>query len=256
MPTPLRHAAPLAAALLACAPSPLVHPRAAEQLRRGYQHLEAGDAERADVAFRHALAFAPDLPEGWNGLGVVARTRGDLPAARRAFTKAAGLAPAFAEGHANLGEVLLAEGRPEDAAEALRAALRIDPDLAAPRLNLARAQLQQGLLEPGARPARWAAARREYLHLLEAAPGSAAAEADLAFMAYLDGRAGEAAARFGRAAALEETPAARLGECLALAALGRCAEAAPACDRCLALAPSAEGCRAARRGLAGCAAAP
>ncbi|MCM2334264.1 MAG: tetratricopeptide repeat protein [Anaeromyxobacteraceae bacterium] len=252
MPLNPRRAAPRAAALLACAPSPLVHPRAAEELRRGYHHLAAGDAERAEVAFGHALEFAPDLPEGWNGLGVVARARGELGSARRAFTRAARLAPAFAEGHANLGEVLLAEGRPDDAAEALRAALRIDPDLAAPRLNLARALLQQGLLEPGARAARWAEARHEYLHLLEAAPGSAAAEADLAFMAYLDGRAEEAAARWARAAALEETPAVRLGECLALAALGRCAAAAPACDRCLALAPAAEGCRAARRGLEEC----
>jgi Tfp pilus assembly protein PilF len=243
--SPLRPAL-AAAALLACAPSPLAHPRAAEQVRRGYQHLADRDAERAEVAFGHALEFAPDLPEGWNGLGVVARTRGDLPAARRAFTRASRLAPAFAEGHANLGEVLLAEGRPAEAAEALRAALRIDPDLAAPRLNLARALLQQGLLDPGARPVRWREARHEYLHLLEAAPGSAAAEADLAFMAYLEGRPGEAAARYGRAAADGGLPEAPLGECLALAALGRCEEALAACARCLALAPSSGGCRAAR----------
>jgi len=254
--TALRRAALAAAALLACAPSPAVHPRAAEQLRRGYQHLAERDAERAEVAFGHALEFAPDLPEGWNGLGVVARARGDLAEARRCFTRAARLAPAFAEGHANLGEVLLAEGRPEDAVEALRAALRVDPDLAAPRLNLARALLQAGLLEPRRRPARWAEARHEYLHLLEAQPGSAAAEADLAFMAYLSGRPAEAAARYARAAALEETPAARLGGCLALASLGRCAEAAAACERCLALAPASEGCRSAHRALAACATAP
>jgi Tfp pilus assembly protein PilF len=239
-------AALAAVALLACAPSPLAHPRTTEQVRRGYQHLAAADAERAEVAFGHALEFAPDLPEGWNGLGVVARTRGDLPAARRAFTRAARLAPAFAEGHANLGEVLLAEGRPAEAAEALRAALRIDPDLAAPRLNLARALLQLGLLAADARPERWAEARHEYLHLLEADPGSAAAEADLGFMAYLEGRSGEAAARYGRAAAAAETPERRLGECLSLASLGRCEEARVACARCLALAPASGGCRAAR----------
>jgi Flp pilus assembly protein TadD len=245
-------AALAAGALLACAPSPLVHPRAAEQLRRGYQHLAAGDAERAEVAFRHALEFAPDLPEGWNGLGVVARARGDLEGARRHFTRSARLAPAFAEGHANLGEALLAAGRPEEAAEALRAALGLDPDLAAPRLNLARALLQAGLLDGARRPARWAEARREYLHLLEADPASPAAQADLAFMAYLAGRLEEAAERYGKAAALEETPEARLGEALALAALGRCREAAAACDRCLALAPASEGCRAARRVVEGC----
>lgn len=242
----------VAALLLACAPSPHVHPRAAEQLRRGYQHLAARDAERAEVAFRHALEFAPDLPEGWNGLGVVARARGDHQGARRHFTRAVRLAPAFAEGYANLGEALLQDGRLEEAAEALRAALGIDPDLTAPRLNLARALLQAGLLEACQRTARWAAARREYLHLLEAEPASAPAQADLAFMAYLSGRHDEAAERYGRAAALEETPEARLGEALALAALGRCREAAAACDRCLALAPAAEGCRAARRGVEAC----
>jgi len=126
-----------AASLLACAPSPYLHPRAAEQLRRGYQHLANLDPERAEVAFGHALEFAPDLPEGWNGLGVVARWRGDDEAALRCFTRAVRLAPTFAEGHANLGEALLAAGRLDEAAEALRAALAVDPYLAAARLNLA-----------------------------------------------------------------------------------------------------------------------
>ena len=236
--------AALAGGLLACAPSPHVHPRAAEQLRRGYQHLAERDPERAEVAFDHALEFAPDLAEGWNGLGVVARWRGDDEAARRCFTRAVRLAPAFAEGHANLGEALLAAGRPEDAAGALRAALALDPDLAAARLNLARSLLQAGLLDGARRRARWDEARHEYLHLLEADPGSAAAQGDLAFMAYLDGRPGEAATRYGKAAAAG-TPGARLGACLSLAALGRCDEVATACRACLEGAPGPAACRAA-----------
>lgn len=244
----------LAAALLAaCAPSPLVHPRAAEVVRRGYQHLAAQDLERAEVAFAHALEFAPDLPEGWNGLGVVARARGDHPAARRHFARAVRLAPAFAEGHANLGEAWLAEERPAEAAAALRAALRLDPDLVGARLNLARSLLHQGLLDPGRRAARWAEARREYLHLLEADPDGAAAHQDLAFMAYLDGRLADAEAGYRRAAGLAESAAAQLGRCLALAGLGRCEEARRACDRCLELAPGWDDCRAGRRGAAACA---
>jgi tetratricopeptide (TPR) repeat protein len=240
------------AALLGCAASPLVHPRAAAELRRGYDHLAAGDAERAEVAFEHALAFAPDLPEGWNGLGVVARARGDGEAARRAFTRAVRLSPAFAEGYANLGEALLALERPDDAAEALRAALRIDPDLPGARLNLARSLLHQGLLAPADRPARWSEARREYLHLLEAEPDSAAAEQDLGFLAYLEGRSAEAADRYGRAAGLAETPEVRLGQCLALVRLARCEEALAACDRCLALAPGRESCRSTRLAAEAC----
>jgi tetratricopeptide (TPR) repeat protein len=238
--------------LAACAPSPVVHPRAAEELRRGYAHLEAADPERAAVAFEHALAFAPDLAEGWNGLGVVARTRGDLAAARRHFSRAVRLSPEFAEGLANLGETLLAAERPGEALELLRAALRLDPDLASARLDLARALLQAGLLEPGARRARWAEARREYLHLLEAVPDGAAARQDLAFMDYLDGRPAAAEAGYRAAAARAPSPQAFLGLCLALVRLGRCAEARDACDRCLALDPASDACRVSRRGADAC----
>ena len=245
----------LAAVLLlasGCFPSPVVHPRAAEELRRGYAHLQAGDAERAAVAFEHALEFAPDLAEGWNGLGVVARHRDDAAAARDRFAHAVRLAPGFAEGHANLGEALLALERPDEAAEELRAALRIDPDLPAARQNLARALLRQGLADASGREARWREARREYLHLLEAVPDSPAAHGDLAFMDYLSGRFGSAERGYRRAAELAPSPDRLLGLCLSLVRLGRCDEAAGACDRCLALDPGAEGCRVSRRGAEAC----
>jgi tetratricopeptide (TPR) repeat protein len=250
----MRRLAPALAALVAaCAPMTIVHPRAAEQLRRGYAHLAAGDAERAEVAFEHALEFAPELPEGWNGSGVAARARGDVEEARRRFARAVRLAPGFAEGHANLGEALLGLGRRGEAAGELRAALRIDPDLAGARQNLARALLQEGLSEPATRPARWAEARREYLHLLEADPRAAAAHRDLAFMDYLSGRADRAEAGYRRAAELAPSPEAFQGHCNALVRLGRCAEALAACDRCLALAPGLEACRVSRRGAEACA---
>ena len=195
----------------ACLASPLVHPRAAEELRRGYAHLQAGDPERAEVAFEHALEFAPDLPEGWNGLGVVARGRDDAATARRRFAHAVRLAPGFAEGHANLGEALLTLERLSEAIEELRAALRIDPDLVAARQNLARALLRQGLADGAERQARWREARREYLHLLEASPDSAPAQTDLAFMDYLCGplRASRARLPARRRAGADHRPAAR-----------------------------------------------
>jgi tetratricopeptide (TPR) repeat protein len=250
----MRRLAPALLALLAgCLPATLVHPRAAEELRRGYAHLGAGDAERAEVAFEHALELAPELPEGWNGLGVVARARGDVEEARRRFARSVRLAPGFAEGHANLGEALLSLGRRREAAGELRAALRLDPDLSGARQNLARSLLQEGLAEPASRPARWAEARREYLHLLEADPGAAAAHRDLAFMDYLSGRAGAAAAGYRRAAELSPSPEAFQGLCGALVRLGRCGEAVAACDRCLALSPGLEACRVSRRGAEGCA---
>jgi len=251
----MRTAPTLLAASLAigCATSPAVPPRAAEQLRRGYAHLAAGDAERAEVAFEHALELAPDLAEGWNGLGVVARAREDLEAARRRFARAVRLAPDLAEAHANLGEALLALGRREEAEAALRAALRLAPDLPGARLTLARALLHRGLLDPPRRPALWAEARRHALHLLEAAPERAEPHADLAFMAWLSGRPAEAEAGWRRAVSLAPTPEAWHGLCLALTRLGRCAEGRDACDRCLALAPELPACRQSRRAAEACA---
>lgn len=236
----------------ACAGRAAVHPRAAEEVRRGYAYLEAADPERATVAFSHALEFDPDFPEALNGLGIVARREGELDDARWRFERAVRLAPDFAEGHANLGETLLAAGREEAGADALRAALRIDPDLADARQNLARALLRRGLDAPD-RAARWAEARREYLHLLEAAPDRAAAHHDLAFMDYVEGRFDRAEAGYRRAAELEPGSHEALhGHCISLVRLARCDEAVRACTRCLEVSPGADACRTSLRGARAC----
>lgn len=256
MPTPPTR--PLTTALLpltlfaGCFGSPVVHPRAIEELRRGYAHLQSGDGERAEVAFDHALEFAPDLPEGWNGLGVVARGRDDAATAKERFAHAVRLAPEFAEGHANLGEALLTLERPSEAVEELRAALRIDPDLAAARQNLARALLHDGLADPAVREPRWREARREYLHLLESLPDSPTAHADLAFMDYLSGRFAPAERGYRRAVELAPSSERLLGLCVSLVRLGRCGEAVTACDRCLDIFPSNRACLASRRGAEAC----
>jgi Flp pilus assembly protein TadD len=233
----------LAALLLACPVPPRLHPRAGEEVSRGFRYLAAGDPERAEVAFRHALAFDPDFPEGENGLGLVARTREDYAAAHRAFERAISLRPDFAEAHANLGELLLAEGRGEEAEKRLRSALAIDPDLSDARQNLARALIWRGLA-PGADSAScFADARRELLHLLESDPGRAAAHHDLGYLAYLarDWRAAESAYR--RAVELEpRSPEAQHGLCVSLARLGRCGDAVPACEACVELRPAEPRC--------------
>jgi tetratricopeptide (TPR) repeat protein len=238
---------------LACAHRAPLHPRAAEELARGYRYLEASDPERAEIAFAHALAFDPDLPEALNGLGIVLRTRGDLAAARRRFERAVRVGPAFAEGHANLGETLLALGLAGPAAAEIEAALAIDPDLAGARQNLARAFLLRGLEAPAGRDAAWARARREYLHLLESEPDRAAAHHDLAYMDYASGRFERAERGYRRAAELSPSPEALHGLCISLVRLGRCAEAATECERCLVLAPGADPCRTSLRGATACA---
>jgi Tfp pilus assembly protein PilF len=242
-----------AALALACAHRSTVHPRAAEELRRGYEHVARGDLERAEIAFEHALAFRPDLPEGHAGLGVVARLRDDLPAARRRFERAVKLEPDFAEGWANLGETLLAMQRPAEAERALRTALGIDPDLAEARQNLVRALLGRGL-EAGERGVPLLlAARREALHLLEVDPDRAAAHHDLAFLAWRAGDLAAAEAGYERALALEPANAAHaVGLCAALVGLRRCDEAATACGRCLVLSADQPACREGKRFAEAC----
>ncbi len=239
--------------LAGCAGRAAIHPRAAEELARGFAWLEAGDPERAEVAFEHALEFRPDLPEALNGLGVVARTREDLATARARFERTVRVAPGFAEGHANLGETLLAGGRPPAAEAELRAALRIDPDLAEARQNLARALVARGLASAAGRAGHWRSARRELLHLLETDPLRAAAHHDLAFLDYSEGRYARAEAGYRRAVELAPASHEALhGVCISLVRLGRCAEAARACERCLELAPGAAACRTSLRGARSC----
>lgn len=239
--------------LCACAARAPIHPRAAEELQRGFRYLGEGDGERAEVAFEHALAFDPDLPEGHNGLGIVARARGDLAAARRRFERTVRLEPDFAEGHANLGEALLALGLDGAGEAELAAALRIDPDLADARQNLARALLLRGVRSEGQRAAAWARSRREYLHLLESEPQRAAAHHDLAYIDFREGRFDRAAQGYARASALALSSRDALhGLCISLVRLGRCGEAVRACEACLAAAPASDGCRTSLRGARAC----
>lgn len=233
----------LTSVLLACPVPPRLHPRSAEEVSRGYAYLQAGDPERAEVAFRHALAFDPDFPEGENGLGLVARTRSDLKSARRSFERAISLRHDFAEAHANLGELHLAEGDTAEAEERLRTALAIDPDLGDARLNLARALLWKGLAPGADRPAAFAAARRELLHLLEADPRRAAAHHDLGLVAYLSGNWTDAEASYRRAVELDTGFAeAQHGVCISLVRLDRCGDAVRSCQACLDLRPGEARC--------------
>src|SRR3990172_10477701 len=76
--------AAMTTALLACAPSTRVHPRAMAEGSKGYQYLSKDDLERAEIAFAHALEFNADIPEALNGAGVVDRRRGHVDEIGRA----------------------------------------------------------------------------------------------------------------------------------------------------------------------------
>lgn len=243
----------LALVASACASPARIQPRAAEELRRGYRHLEAGDPERADVAFSHALAFHPDLAEAWNGRGIVAEQGGDLALAEECFERAAASHPDFAEARVNRGVVLTRQGRFAEAEAAYREALAIDPDLATARLDLARALLHRGRAEPEQRAELWEAARREYLHLLETGEDEPRAWHDLGFLDLESGRPQRAELAYRRALALEPGSEASLhGLCLALVRQTRCAEAESSCRRCLEVAPGSAACRRSLAGAEAC----
>jgi Flp pilus assembly protein TadD len=243
----------LAPALLhACLSAPAAHPRAHEEVRRGYRHLEAGDLERAEAAFALALEFKPDLPEAWNGAGAAAERRGDHAGARRRFERAVRHHPDFAEAHANLGAVALLTGDLAAAEDHLRAALAVNPDLWVARLDLGRTLLHRGRAEPASRGLHWSRARREYLLLLETREDCSEAWHDLGYMDLESGRPERAEASYRRASALAPSPASLHGLCASLARQGRCREAASACRRCLERAPGSAECRRSLAAAEGC----
>jgi tetratricopeptide (TPR) repeat protein len=228
-----RLAAPAVLALAACV-SPRPHARAVEEVRRGYAHLAAGDRERAEVAFEHALEMAPSLGEARNGLGVALRAAGRPAEALAQFDAAVAADPDLAEAHGGRAEALLALGDERAALAAVEDALRIDPDQVAPRLVRARLLARRAEASRGAeRALLLERARRDLLHAAEARPRLALVHHDLGWVAWLQGDPERAAQSYRRAATLDPTLAeAWLGACASLAALGREGEAARACDRC------------------------
>ena len=223
---------------LSCASSP-PHPRAVEQVRHGYAHLAAGDRERAEVAFEHALEMAPDLPEARVGLGVALRAGGRAVQALEQFDAAVAADPDLAEGHAGRGEALLALGDAAAAEAALADSLQVDPDQVAARLVRARFLARSATRASGKeRLLLLDRARRDLLHAAEARPGLALVHHDLGWVSWLRRDLGGAAESYARAARLDPSMAeAWLGACAAFEAVGRRADAEAACARCAEAAP-------------------
>jgi tetratricopeptide (TPR) repeat protein len=244
--TPVAPGTPMARTLLLAALFPIScvssppHPRAVEQVRRGYAHLAAGDRERAEVAFEHALEMAPDLAEARGGLGVALRADGRAVEALAQFDAAVAADPDLAEGHAGRGEALLALGDHDAGQVALGDSLRVDPDQVAARLVRARLLAARAARAAGEeRRLLLERARRDLLHAIEARPGVALVHHDLGWVSWLQGDAPAAAASYARAAELDPSMAeAWLGACAALEAAGRRLDAEVACARCVEAAPS------------------
>jgi predicted O-linked N-acetylglucosamine transferase (SPINDLY family) len=100
------------------------------------QH-QAGDCQRAAVAYEEILRHQPDHPGALHLLGVTYQQRGDFPRAVQCIAKAISLDDSKAVYHNNLGVALRGLGKLEEAADAYRRALAIRPQYADALSNLA-----------------------------------------------------------------------------------------------------------------------
>ncbi len=103
------------------------------------QHYYGANQVRASLqAADQALAWRPELVNGWIYRGLAQRALGDAAGALESLQKARSLDPSRAETHNNLGSVYADQGRMDEAKKAFEQALSIDPTLEDARQNLNR----------------------------------------------------------------------------------------------------------------------
>jgi tetratricopeptide (TPR) repeat protein len=102
--------------------------RAARHLDEGERHLEAGDWEAAEAAFRRAIESDTSSHVAYSKLGVALARQRRLGEAEQAFAKAVSLNPRYAPAWSNLGNVYRETGRLQQALEAYQRAIAADPD--------------------------------------------------------------------------------------------------------------------------------
>lgn len=95
-----------------------------------------GDFPAAEEWFQKARRNAPDDPDCYNALGVLAVARGDTDEAVRQYEQALRLAPDYADAHYNLGLILVRRGDLLEANQKLKEAVRLSPSHAAAHYTL------------------------------------------------------------------------------------------------------------------------
>lgn len=89
--------------------------------------LVAGNVPAAEEVMQQAKDLAPDCPEVWNMVGMVAQQLEQIEDAAVAFCRALELRPTMVDAWANLGECLRVLGDLEQAQQMLDRALELDP---------------------------------------------------------------------------------------------------------------------------------
>ncbi len=105
---------------------PVRHPGAWNDL--GFAHLQLGEVEAAQNAFRRAVALDPREPTARVNLGTTLLTEGDLAAAAAQFEAALRSDPRNVPALGNLGMVRAQQGRTDDARALFTRLLQITPN--------------------------------------------------------------------------------------------------------------------------------
>lgn len=124
-------------------PSAAAPPRS-DEVRRGVEALERGDARGARAAFEEATKKTPADAHAHYYLGVAREKDGDRPGAEDAYRKALALDGKLEEAHENLLALLVDAKRFGDAAVAGERASKVLPKSVPVWLNLALARAGQG----------------------------------------------------------------------------------------------------------------
>ena len=180
--------------------------------------------------YERARAVEPDLPDVWNGIGLVHARTGRHAEAIAAFERVLSLDPRNAEAARNLGSVLAASGRRDEAIQAYERAIAAAPAMLEAREDVAVLMATAGRL---------ADAEVQLREAVRIAPGSPTAHLRLAMTLGAQGRWSEAGAAFEEAVHLApRSVEANSGLAEAQAAVGNYARAVQAATRAQELAES------------------
>ncbi len=199
-----------------------------EALDLALQHHRSGDLQSAERIYRTVLQTAPNDPDAWHRLGLLAmqigrlddaieciqkaisyqprdgayhnnlavcyQRKGDNAKALECFQEAVRVSPRWAEGRVNLGITLANQGRLPEAVEHYREAVELDSKSAPAHNNLAIALTRLGQLDE---------AGTHFRQALQLKPEFAEAHNNLGHVRMAQGKFDEAAGRYRKAIQLK-----------------------------------------------------
>jgi len=121
-----------------------------EAFALAHQHHQAGRLQAAEELYRRILAVAPQQPDAWHRLGVIAHQVGKHELAIEYIGKAIGIHGTHADFFINMGHAHQAMQRTTEAAGCYRRAVELAPDSAEAHYRLGNAMMAQRALQQAA----------------------------------------------------------------------------------------------------------